>query len=49
MVTKTRIVAPTATEVTIPSSQPTLILTTCNPRFSAAERLIVFADRVDPA
>ena len=49
VVTKTRIVAPTATEVTIPSSKPTLILTTCNPKFSAAERLIVFADRVDPA
>ena len=49
VVTKTRIVAPTATEVTIPSEQPTLILTTCNPRFSAAERLIVFADRVDAA
>ncbi len=49
VVTKTRIVAPTATEVTIPSEQPTLILTTCNPRFSAAERLIVFANRIDPA
>jgi sortase A len=48
-VTKTRIVAPTATEVTLPSDHPTLILTTCNPRFSAAERLIVFADRVEPA
>lgn len=49
VVTKTRIVAPTATEVTIPSEKPTLILTTCNPRFSAAQRLIVFADRIDPA
>ena len=48
VVTRTRIVAPTATEVTIPSSHPTLILTTCNPRFSAAERLIVFADLVTP-
>jgi sortase A len=47
LVSRTRIVAPTATEVTIPSAQPTLILTTCNPRFSAAERLIVFADRID--
>ena len=27
--------------------RPTLVLTTCNPRFSAAERLMVFADRVD--
>lgn len=25
---------------------PTLVLTTCNPRFSAAQRLIVFAERV---
>lgn len=28
------------------TGQPTLVLTTCNPRFSAAQRLIVFADRV---
>ncbi len=46
VVTKTRIVAPTATEVTIPSEKPTLILTTCNPRFSARERLIVRAKQV---
>lgn len=46
VVTKSRSVAPTATEVTLPSDHPTLILTTCNPRFSAAERLIVFADRI---
>jgi sortase A len=48
VVSKTRIVSPTATEVTIPTSHPTLILTTCNPRFSAAERLVVFADRIEP-
>jgi sortase A len=48
VVSKTKIVAPTATEVTIPSRNPTLILTTCNPRFSAAQRLIVFADRLTP-
>jgi len=29
------------------TEQPTLVLTTCNPRFSAAERLIVIADRVE--
>ena len=29
------------------TEDPTLVLTTCNPRFSASERLIVFADRVD--
>jgi sortase A len=26
--------------------RPTLVLTTCNPRFSSSQRLIVFADRV---
>jgi sortase A len=49
VVSRSRIVAPTAIEVTLPTSRPTLILTTCNPRFSAAERLIVFADLVTPA
>ncbi len=29
------------------TSRPTLALTTCNPRYSAAQRLIVIADRVD--
>lgn len=48
VVSRTRIVAPTATEVTLPTTRPTLILTTCNPKFSAAERLIVFADLVTP-
>ena len=28
------------------TESPTLVLTTCNPRFSASERLVVFADRV---
>lgn len=49
VVTKTTIVSPTATEVTRQTKEPTLILTTCNPRFSAAQRLIIFADRIDPA
>lgn len=48
VVSRTRIVAPTTTEVTLPTTRPTLILTTCNPKFSAAERLIVFADLVTP-
>jgi sortase (surface protein transpeptidase) len=26
---------------------PSLVLTTCNPRFSASTRLVVIADRVD--
>lgn len=29
------------------TERPTLVLTTCNPRFSASQRLVVFADRVD--
>ena len=29
------------------TNHPSLVLTTCNPRFSAAERLIVIAERVD--
>jgi sortase A len=29
------------------TERPTLVLTTCNPKYSAAERLIVVADRVD--
>ena len=49
VVSRTRIVSPGATEVTVPSQNPTLILTTCNPRFSAAQRLVVFADLVTPA
>lgn len=49
VVSHTRIVAPSATQVTAPSAHPTLILTTCNPRFSAAERLVVFADLLTPA
>jgi sortase A len=30
-----------------PTNRPTLVLTTCNPRFSASQRLIVFAERVN--
>lgn len=46
-VTHTRIIAPSNGSVLEPTKHPTLVLTTCNPRFSAAERLVVFADRVD--
>lgn len=45
-VTGSRIIAPSNGAVLSPTSRPTLVLTTCNPRFSAAERLVVFADRV---
>jgi sortase A len=46
-VTGSRIIEPSDGSVLEPTRRPTLVLTTCNPRFSAAERLIVFADRVD--
>jgi sortase A len=45
-VTGSRIVAPSDGSVLNATSRPTLVLTTCNPRFSAAERLVVFADRI---
>ena len=38
---------PSGEYVLAQTNHPTLVLTTCNPRFSAAERLIVIADRVD--
>ena len=38
---------PSGSSVLAQTKKPTLVLTTCNPRFSAAERLIVFADRAD--
>jgi sortase A len=46
-VTRSEIIAPSDGSVLLDTKRPTLVLTTCNPRFSAAERLIVFADRVD--
>jgi sortase A len=45
-VTGSRIIDPSDGSVLLPTPNPTLVLTTCNPRFSAAERLVVFADRV---
>jgi sortase A len=47
VVTNSREVLPGATEVLRSTDQPSLILTTCSPKFSAARRLIVEADRVD--
>lgn len=41
------IVAPTAVEVTDPKRGAWLTLTTCNPQFSARERLIISAELVD--
>ena len=45
--THSRIIAPSNGSVLEGTTKPTLVLTTCNPRFSAAERLIVFAERED--
>ncbi len=45
-VTGSRIIAPSDGSVLRATARPTLVLTTCNPRFSAAERLVVFAERV---
>jgi sortase A len=41
--TTSQIVEPTAVEVLNPTLVPTLTLTTCNPRYSAAQRLVVQA------
>jgi sortase A len=46
-VSGSRIIEPSDGSVLAPTRRPTLVLTTCHPRFSAAERLIVFAERVD--
>ncbi len=45
-VTRTAIINPSEDSILDPTKAPTLVLTTCNPRFSAAERLVVFAERV---
>lgn len=45
-VTASRIIEPSDGSVLDATRRPSLVLTTCNPRFSAAERLVVFADRV---
>jgi len=44
-VTKVAAVPPNDTQIAAPTERPTLILTTCTPRFSATQRLVVFADR----
>jgi sortase A len=43
------IVEPTDVWVLNPTPYPSLVLTTCNPKYSAKERLIIFAKMVgDP-
>jgi sortase A len=46
-VTRTKEILPTQTEVLRPTNRPTLILTTCSPKFSAARRLIVFGRQLE--
>jgi sortase A len=41
-----KVIAPTDISVVAPTKVPSLTLTTCNPRFSAAERLVVRAELV---
>ncbi|MFN2526341.1 MAG: sortase [Actinomycetota bacterium] len=43
-VTHQEVVSPESRDVAIPTNQAELVLTTCNPRFSASERLVVFAE-----
>lgn len=45
-VTHQEVVSPESRDVAIPTNQAEIVLTTCNPRFSAAERLVVFAELV---
>jgi sortase A len=45
-VTRSRDILPTQVGVLDPTEQPTLVLTTCTPRFSAARRLIVYGVRI---
>ncbi|HEX9890902.1 MAG TPA: sortase [Actinomycetota bacterium] len=45
-VTGSKEVLPSAIEVLEPTRKPTMVLTTCTPRFSAARRLVVFAERI---
>lgn len=45
-VTEKRIVPPDSLAIAIQNDEPEIVLTTCNPKFSAAQRLIVFATLV---
>lgn len=46
-VTKTEIVRPDSLAIAVQSDKAELVLTTCHPRFSAAQRMIVYAEMVD--
>jgi sortase A len=43
-VTRQQIVQPDSRKVTVPSDRFELALTTCNPKYSAAQRLVVYAE-----
>ena len=43
-VTRQRIVEPDSRAIVVPGDRPELVLTTCAPKFSAAKRLIVYAE-----
>lgn len=45
-VTETRIVQPDSLAIAIQSNEPEIVLTTCHPKYSAAQRLIVFGKLV---
>lgn len=45
-VTRSKVVPPNSTDIVVDRQKAELVLTTCNPRFSAAQRLIVFASMV---
>lgn len=47
LVTRDVIIDPSESWVLDPTNRPTLVLTTCNPRFSASQRLVVFAERLN--
>ncbi len=47
VVTKQLIILPSEGWVLNQTVKPSLVLTTCNPRFSASQRLVVFANRLE--
>jgi sortase A len=47
VVTRVFVITPDDSSVLDQTRMPTLVLTTCNPRYSAAERLIVVASRLE--
>jgi sortase A len=49
LVSETRVVEPTAVEVVSNTPDDRLTLTTCNPRYSAAQRLVVVAKLYNPS